>query len=100
MELNKVSFYKPIVPALDSQAPLISKTSEQSFSKVLTEAIDEVNRLQQDKQVLQQKFITGELNDVHTLMIATEKASLGLQLTVQVRNKVLEAYQEMMRMQV
>jgi flagellar hook-basal body complex protein FliE len=99
LDIQKLNVYKPVQTA-SSQAIDITKPTAKSFSNLLSEELDSVNQLQQDKAVLQEKFIAGELTDVHTLMIATEKAKLGLQLTVQVRNKVLEAYQEMMRMQV
>ncbi|MGB3261796.1 flagellar hook-basal body complex protein FliE, partial [Paenisporosarcina sp.] len=48
---------------------------------------------------LTNQLVTGEVKDIHEVMIASQKASLSLQLTVQVRNKVVEAYQEVMRMQ-
>ncbi|KQX69194.1 MULTISPECIES: flagellar hook-basal body complex protein FliE [unclassified Paenibacillus] len=69
------------------------------FGSFLNDAISNLNTQQQQVDNLNQSFIKGELSDVHQLTIASEKASLGLELTVQVRNKVLEAYQEMMRMQ-
>lgn len=69
------------------------------FGSFLNDAMNNLNAGQQQVDQLNQSFIKGELSDVHQLTIATEKASLGLELTVQVRNKVLEAYQEIMRMQ-
>ena len=70
-----------------------------SFSNVLSNALQSVDNQEKAVQVLNEQFITGQISDVHTLMIASEKAQLGLQLTVQVRNKVIEAYQEIMRTQ-
>lgn len=80
----------------------INETSNHGndFAAFLNQALDKVNRQQMNEQNLTDKFVSGELKDVHTLEIASQKASLGLQLTVQVRNKVIEAYQEVMRMQV
>lgn len=69
------------------------------FGSFLNDAITNLNTQQIQVDQLNESFIKGELSDVHQLTIASEKASLGLELTVQVRNKVLEAYQEMMRMQ-
>lgn len=70
-----------------------------SFSNYLTEKLDEVN----DKQILANevtnKFIAGEDISIHEVMLATEEAKMSLQLAVQVRNKLLEAYQELNRMQ-
>jgi flagellar hook-basal body complex protein FliE len=71
-----------------------------SFGSLLNQAIDDLNGQQNTVDQLNQQFVKGELSDVHQLTIATEKASLGLELAVQVRNKVIEAYQDIMRMQV
>jgi flagellar hook-basal body complex protein FliE len=76
-----------------------SDVSEQ-FSNFLTDAMTKLNAQQLSVDKLNDQFAKGEISDVHQLMIASEKASLGLELTVQVRNKVIDAYQEIMRMQV
>lgn len=70
-----------------------------SFSDALSRAIHTVDSQEKQVKTLNEQFVTGQISDVHTLMIASEKAQLGLQLTVQVRNKVIEAYQEIMRTQ-
>ena len=70
-----------------------------SFGNVLANAIQSVENMEKQVHMLNEQFITGQLSDVHNLIIASEKAYLGLQLTVQVRNKVIEAYQEIMRIQ-
>ncbi|GAA0365026.1 flagellar hook-basal body complex protein FliE [Bacillus horti] len=71
-----------------------------SFSSVLTDALDQVSTYQRESQALTNQLVTGQVDDVHQVMIAAQKASLSLQLTVQVRNKIVESYQEIMRMQV
>ncbi|MGE5559965.1 MAG: flagellar hook-basal body complex protein FliE [Chloroflexota bacterium] len=70
-----------------------------SFSQMLSSALKQVNDLQVQADDLAAKLATGEVSDAHTVMIASEKATLALQLTLQIRNKVIEAYQEIMRMQ-
>lgn len=70
------------------------------FGAFLNDAIANLNNQQATVDKLSDQFVKGELSDVHQLLIASEKSSLGLELTVQVRNKVIEAYQEIMRMQV
>ncbi|WP_409340980.1 flagellar hook-basal body complex protein FliE [Paenibacillus sp. MBLB4367] len=70
------------------------------FGSYLNDALTKLSNQQTAVETLNEKFITGELSDVHSLTIASEKASLGLQFTVQVRNKVIEAYQDVMRMQI
>ncbi|MEQ1822879.1 MAG: flagellar hook-basal body complex protein FliE [Fimbriimonadaceae bacterium] len=70
------------------------------FAKQLMDTMKEVNQAQLDSKELQNKFMAGQPVEFHDLMISMEKAGTAMQLTMQVRNKVLEAYQEMMRMQI
>lgn len=76
------------------------KDNTSSFSNVFSEAIKNVETDLKQAQDLSNQLVTGEVQDLHQVMIQMEKANLGLQLTVQVRNKAVEAYQEIMRMQV
>lgn len=91
---------------LGNQNPVLLQKQEASgqngddFAQMLMDTMKEVNQTQIDSQGLQNQFMAGQPVEFHDLMIAMEKASTSMQLTMQVRNKVLEAYQEMMRMQV
>lgn len=76
-----------------------SSDSNKSFGQFLSEAIDNVNKLQKNSEQASLDLAAGKVQDVSDVMIATEKATVALQLTMQVRNKVLDAYQEVMRMQ-
>ena len=67
------------------------------FGDVLRQALDQVNHLQQTADVAAQEFSVGQTRDVAGTLIAIEKANLGFQLALQVRNKLLEAYQEILR---
>jgi flagellar hook-basal body complex protein FliE len=71
-----------------------------SFKDMLDDAVSQVNQQQLDADGTIAKFAAGEISDIHDVMIAVEKAGLSLQYTIQIRNKMLEAYQEIMRMQV
>lgn len=71
-----------------------------NFSQFLSEAIGSVNNLQLQAEKASLDLAAGKVEDVSQVIVATEKASVALQLTMQVRNKVVEAYQEIMRMQV
>ena len=71
-----------------------------SFADFLGKALGEVNQLQLDSKDATMKLATGQVEDVAEVMIASEKAAIALQMTMQVRNKVVEAYQEVMRMPV
>lgn len=71
-----------------------------SFQGVLASALEEVNRLQLDAQAKTGVLVAGGDIELHEVMLAAQKAELALELTQTVRNKVVEAYQEIMRMQV
>lgn len=74
--------------------------AQQSFANSLKEAIAKVNDQQIASDNLTEKLITGEDVELHEVMIAAQKASITLNATIEVRNKVIEAYQEIMRMSV
>lgn len=77
-----------------------SETSDKTFSEILKTSINEVNRLQFETDGAIQDLVSGKEKNVHEVMVAMEKASLSLELLVQVRNKVLAAYDEIKRMQI
>ena len=70
------------------------------FGEVLQKHINEVDELQKDSDKMSEKLAMGEVDNLHDVVIASEKADLALNLTIQVKNKIVEAYQEMMRMQI
>lgn len=70
-----------------------------SFLDTLKEKLNDVNEEQIEANVLTDKMIKGEDVDIHQVMLKTEEAKMSLQLAVQVRNKILEAYQEINRIQ-
>lgn len=70
------------------------------FASTLMDALKDVNQSQLDAGQLRDNFLAGQPVEPHELMIAMEKSSTAMQLTLQVRNKMLEAYQEISRMQV
>ncbi len=72
----------------------------ESFNSYLKGAIDEINTLQRDADAATRAMATGDVSDIHRAVIAGEKATLAMQLVIEVRNKVIEAYQEIMRMQI
>ncbi len=74
--------------------------SASDFATTLKDAIRSVDTLQKDSDLKMQQLATGQSTNIHETMIATEKADIALRLMVQVRNKIIEAYQEIMKMQV
>lgn len=76
------------------------KDDSASFGQKLMDAIQEVNSQQLDAREMQNRMMAGQPVEIHDVMISMEKASTAMALTMQVRNKLLEAYQEISRMQV
>ena len=77
-----------------------NKTTGTNFSDILGEALNKVNDLQIESQNVTDSFLSGETDNIHNVMIASSKANLALQMTIQVRNKVMDAYNEIMNMQI
>jgi flagellar hook-basal body complex protein FliE len=68
------------------------------FKDLLKQFVGSVNDLQQKAASTERSFLTGEISDVHEVMIAVEEASVAFELLMEVRNKLLESYQQIMRM--
>jgi flagellar hook-basal body complex protein FliE len=75
------------------------QTTGGSFGNLLKEAIQQVNDVEKGSQGELQKYLSNE-SDLHSVMIALEKADLSFQTMMQVRNKIVQAYQEIMKTQV
>ena len=101
MRIEPLVTIEPLQPLRETQAGAQSgAAAAKSFGKVLEQQIEQVNTLQAQADKLAQDLASGKLEDLHTVMVAMSKASLALEYTIQVRNKVIEAYQELMRTQV
>lgn len=87
------------VPSL-GQATKNASISDGSFQKMLGDAIATLNSLQAEADSAAARLAAGDAVELHEVLLATERANLAFQLAMQVRNKVIEAYQEIMRMQV
>lgn len=70
------------------------------FAEEIKKALDKTSELQKNAQAESQALLTGETENLHSVVVAAEKADLALRLTLQVRNKALDAYNEIMHMQV
>ncbi|MFO7653905.1 MAG: flagellar hook-basal body complex protein FliE [Candidatus Krumholzibacteriia bacterium] len=75
-------------------------TPRGGFASQLSSALQEVNRLQVNRDDTVEQMVRGEMTEVHDVMVAAEEAQLAFELMLEVRNKLLESYQEIMRMQV
>jgi flagellar hook-basal body complex protein FliE len=87
------------VPEVRVQQGRGSEKEGTGFGEILKDAISTVNELQRQSDQEIQKLMTGESQDLHTTVIAMQKADLSFQMMMQVRNKIVQAYQEIMRMQ-
>jgi flagellar hook-basal body complex protein FliE len=91
-----------ITPLLEPVQPAATQVrqAETTFGDILTAMVAQTNEQQQTAdQAIQQLQAGGEKN-LHEAMIAMEKADISMRYTIQVRNKAIDAYQEIMRMQV
>jgi len=95
---NPVSAFN-IGPAAAGQAGQSGGAREWGFVETLRGAMDQVNELQGAADAKVSGLLEGNGMDVHSAMIAVEKADLSFQLMMQVRNKIVAAYQEISRMQ-
>ena len=93
-----ISHITPIT--LPNLTPATSAASQPGeFQKVLTGTIQQMESINNNASDSVQKYLSGENEELHTTILATQKAELAFQLGLQVRNKVVDAYQEIMKMQ-
>ena len=86
------------LPATSASAP--SRIGDDSaFASSITGAIDELRGLQSQSDSLKIAAVTGDLDDIHSAMIASSRAAVTLELIAAVRNKGVDAFNEIMRMQ-
>jgi flagellar hook-basal body complex protein FliE len=87
---------------IQGQEPLKPKQDSKEsgdFLKVLKGSLEEANRLQQEADKSVQEFLTTGSGNIHDVFLAMEKADISFRLVMRVRDKLLESYQEIMRMQ-
>jgi len=76
------------------------EVSTESFKDTLSNFVQSVNDLQTKAGDAQTSFLKGEITDVHQVMIAVEEASVAFELLMEIRNKLLDSYQQIVRMSV
>lgn len=84
---------------IDNSDKSQNENSISDFASVLKGKLDEVNTQQVQADNSTKEFIEGDRSDIHNVMLDTEKAKMSLELAVQIRNKFVEAYQELSRTQ-
>lgn len=99
--IKNIGLIKPKVD-IPSISPARRATTETqtSFKDILVEAVSEVQKLQNEADTTIKKLVSGEIKDVTEVMIAVQRADTAFQTLMAVRNKVITAYEEIMRMQI
>jgi flagellar hook-basal body complex protein FliE len=102
--MNKISqINKQISPIKLPDAQDSAKSQQKkevSFEQTLKKFIEDVDQAQKFAGESVEKLMTGEIKDIHDVMIAVEKAGTSFELMMEIRNKMIDAYREIMRMQI
>ncbi|WP_373898315.1 flagellar hook-basal body complex protein FliE [Haloimpatiens sp. FM7315] len=85
---------------LDANKSKNTKTSAESFSDFIKEKLESINDKQIRADETTDSFIKGNEKNIHNVMLATQEARMSLDMAIEVRNKMVEAYQEINRMQI
>ena len=98
---KSVEFGKKMDFTKSGDIPQLGQATEtKSFGEFLTDSISKVNGLQQDANVSMQRLASGDSQNLHETLLAVERADIALRQMNQVRNKVIDAYKEIMKMQI
>ena len=96
-----------LVPGLIEQTgkkleitPKLDSGDNSNFSDVFSNLINSVNSLQQDSAEIQQSFLAGEPVELHQVMIKAEEAGVAMDLLLEVRNRLVDAYNDIIKMPV
>jgi flagellar hook-basal body complex protein FliE len=98
MNIDPIGFLPPLqdIPLLDSTG----RAGTSDFASWMSKELGSLNDKVTSSEHLLQQLATGEVDNLHQVMLKLDEAKLSFQLMVQVRNKLLEAYQDILRMQV
>ncbi|MCM3160497.1 flagellar hook-basal body complex protein FliE [Metabacillus litoralis] len=95
----QVTTTQPVQPKATNITNIQNK-NKTSFAETLKQSINEINKAQLESDKMTEALASGKNVELHDVMIASQKSSITLLTAIEVRNKAIEAYQEMMRMQV
>ena len=100
--MQDIKIQNPIQPLIrpDFTGNPVQQSQSSSFGKILQQSIDKVNRLQLEADAKVNDLSAGKQTDIYQTMIAVEKASASFELLMQIRNKVMTAYDKLMNTQV
>ncbi len=98
MEINKIKDFLNFTDY--NKDKNIANNKQVDFGEILSGAMQEVNQLQLESDNYKDMLAIGELDNLHDLSIAAEKANVSLQIAMSIRGKITEAYKELMRIQI
>lgn len=99
MAIDSVNNISSLLNVLNTTGSSTTENTGTNFSDLLKDAIGQVEDVQTKNDVNSLQLLSGQSTDIHTSLITAQKAELTFNLAVQVRNKVIDAYNEVMRMQ-
>ena len=99
MSVSSIASIASTLNAIASARPATSPAQAGDFSSILKSAINEVEKTHASADTSVRSFLSGENEEIHTTVLATQKAELQFELFMQARNKAVSAYQEIMKMQ-
>lgn len=85
---------------LNDQNQELEATDSKTFGQFLTDQITQINSLQQEANVAMEKLASGESNNLQETLLAVEKADIAFKTMNQIRHKVIDAYRDIMKMQI
>ena len=85
---------------LQSKNKNVAKTDGKSFEDILKKSIGEVNEIQKAGEKAMEDIATGQVKDLHQAALAIDKAEMNMKLMLEVRNKAINAYKEILRTQI
>ena len=88
------------IPGMASGSGVPGVTSGESFKDILVDSIGKVNALQSEADMAIEKLVSGETGNIHDTLLAVQRAELSMRMLIEVRNKVISGYHEIMRLQV
>ncbi len=99
MELSNITLL-PVSVGTSGKISDKKNSLHENFSEVLKDAINNLNNLQKDADQKMIDFAKGDIQNIHDVSIAVSKADIALSLAIEIRNRLLEAYREITRMQI
>lgn len=100
MAVNSINSINSINQVQQAEKVNKSSTNGLEFSNLLEEAIDKLDQTQKSSQSANLSLLTGNVENIHSVILEAEKAEIALSLALQIRNKIIDSYNDIMRIQI